>query len=50
VHLCRRKQHLAQSMSRGLSRASLEIVGATADGWRCMVRIGNVDGIESAAA
>jgi hypothetical protein len=52
AHLCRRKQHLAQGMTRSLSRASLEITAILHGnaGWLCKAKMGNVDGLESNAA
>lgn len=50
AHLCRRKQHPGSTMSRTMSRASLEIIAQTAAGWQCRVHMGNVDGLESEAA
>lgn len=51
IHLCRRKQHHGSTMSRSMSRASLEIIGLTGtSSWACRVHMGNIDGLESEAA
>jgi hypothetical protein len=47
--LCRRKQHSGLTMSRSMSRASLEIICIRGAGWDCITHMGNVDGLEVAA-